>query len=70
MRRVVTEHTADRKAIFASDNDIEERIVRVPSGEEMFRVCPVCTMPINRKANFQYYIKRSHTNGKPSKNVI
>jgi quercetin dioxygenase-like cupin family protein len=41
MRRVVTGHAADRRAIFASDTDIEERIVRIPSGEEMFKVCPV-----------------------------
>jgi mannose-6-phosphate isomerase-like protein (cupin superfamily) len=37
MRRVVTGHTPAGKPIFASDTDVEERIVPMPSGAEMFR---------------------------------
>ena len=41
MRRVVTGHTPDGRPIFASDTDVAERIVPMPSGAEMFRASVV-----------------------------
>ena len=37
MRCLVTGHAPDGKAIFASDTDVVERVVLMPSGAEMFR---------------------------------
>jgi len=41
MRRVVTGHSLDGKAVFASDTEVEERTILMPSGAEMFKACTI-----------------------------
>ena len=41
MRRVVTGHSPEGRATFTSDAEIQERVVALPSGAEMFRTSDI-----------------------------